>query len=262
MASPQIENGFTKIANELLDALCALDLTGHEWKVVHAIIRKTYGYNKKEDWMTNTQIMLLTGQTQQKVSQAKRSLVGKNIVTENGNKISINKDYEKWICQIKLPKTVTQLPKTVTKVTENGEHKRKKTISKDISEVITSQGIKENNMAWNRQPDDFEEGVVDLDGDGGVKRPTKPQIKKYPNAPAIRKIFQEVLGRNPLDWNKNVTVLQACENLYTERGVEKVRNALEFYKENKDKEFCPQILSPVDLDRKYAQLSSFKVKQS
>ena len=86
MASPQIENGYTKIANELLDALCCVDLSGHEWKVVHAIIRKTYGYNKKEDWMTNTQIMLLTGQTQQKVSQAKKKLVERNIVTENGNK--------------------------------------------------------------------------------------------------------------------------------------------------------------------------------
>lgn len=259
MASPQIENGFTKIANELLDALCAVDLSGHEWKVVHAIIRKTYGYNKKEDWMTNTQIMLLTNQTQQKVSLAKKSLVEKKIVIENGNKISINKDYEKWNCQIKLPKTVTELPKTVTKVTENGEHKRKKTISKQISESTDSQGLQDNqnNMAWNRQPDDIEEGVVDLDS-GEIKQPEKKVTRKYPNAPAVRKIFQEVLGRNPANWRINKTELLSCENLFTERGIEQIRSALEFYKEYKDREYCPVINSPYDLDSKWSNLHTFK----
>ena len=114
-------------------------------------------------------------------------------------------------------------------------------------------------MSWNKYSDEFEEGVIDLDGDGSLKPEKKPQTKKYPNAPIIRKVFQEVLGKNPADWNKNVTVLQACENLYTERGVEKVRNALEFYRENKDREFCPVINSPVDLDRKYEKLSRFKL---
>ena len=71
MASPQTENGYTKIANELLDAVCALQLSGHEWSVVHAIIRKTYGYNKKEDWVTNTQIADLTGLHRVRVSEAK-----------------------------------------------------------------------------------------------------------------------------------------------------------------------------------------------
>lgn len=117
-------------------------------------------------------------------------------------------------------------------------------------------------MTWNQQPDDFEEGVVDLDGDGAIKAPTKKSTRKYPNAPAVRKVFLEVLGKNPLDWNKNTTILQACENLYTERGIEKVRNALEFYKENKDNEYCPQVDTPVKLDRKYSDLSKFKSKHN
>jgi hypothetical protein len=40
--------------------------------------------------------------------------------------------------------------------------------------------------------------------------------------------------------------------------VEKVKNALQFFKENQDKEFCPVIDSPVDLDRKYEKLSRYK----
>jgi phage replication O-like protein O len=97
MASPQLENGYTKIADELLTALCHIHLSGNEWSFLHALIRKTYGYNKKEDWITNTQIAELTGMRKERVSEAKRSLISKNIVTENRNKIAIQKDYDKWL---------------------------------------------------------------------------------------------------------------------------------------------------------------------
>lgn len=119
MASPQTENGYTKIANELFDELCRLHLSGNEWSYLHALIRKTYGFQKKEDWVTNSQIALLTGMRKERVSEAKRLLVGKNIVTENRNsRISLQKDYDKWI---KLRKNVTKrvLQKSVTGVTEN-----------------------------------------------------------------------------------------------------------------------------------------------
>lgn len=119
---------------------------------------------------------------------------------------------------------------------------------------------KEIDMGWNNKSDDYEEGIIDLDGDGSLKAEKKPTTKKYPNALAIRKIFQEVLGRNDANWKINKTQLQACENLYTERGVEKVRNALEWWKEHKDVEFCPRVDSPYDLDAKYVKLSQFKTK--
>jgi archaellum component FlaD/FlaE len=147
-------------------------------------------------------------------------------------------------------KTPTKPQQNPTDNNVNNENKLGETSSPSLP-------TKEEDM-WNNKSDDFEEGVIDLDGDGSLKPEKKPQTRKYPNAPAIRKVFQEVLGKNPADWNKNTTVLQACENLYTERGVEKVRNALEFYKENKEREYCPIISTPVDLDRKYEKLGLFK----
>ena len=50
------DNGYTRIANELLDALLAADLTKHQYKVALAIVRKTYGFNKPFDRITNSQI--------------------------------------------------------------------------------------------------------------------------------------------------------------------------------------------------------------
>lgn len=106
-----------------------------------------------------------------------------------------------------------------------------------------------------------EEPTIDYDGDGSLVEEKKKSTRKYPNAPAIRKVFQEVLGRNPANWRINKNQLQACENLYTERTVEKVRSALEFYKEHEGQEFCPTIHSPYDLDTKWTKLGEFKLKK-
>jgi len=68
-----------------------------------------------------------------------------------------------------------------------------------------------------------------------------PQRKrKYPNASTVFTLF----GRVPGNWKLNRTQLQAAENLFNERGVQQIKTALKFYEENKDQEFCPQILTP------------------
>jgi hypothetical protein len=123
--------------------------------------------------------------------------------------------------------------------------------------------LKDNkkDMGWNDKGDDFDEGVVDFDGDGSIKDESKPVTKKYPNAPAIRKIFQEILGTNPQSWRQHKVQLQSCENLFKERTPEKVRSALVFYKEHQGQEFCPVINSPYDLDAKWTKLGEFKLKQ-
>lgn len=116
-------------------------------------------------------------------------------------------------------------------------------------------------MSWNKQSEDYEEGVIDLDGDRDlVVEEKKKPARKYPNAPTIRKIFQEVLGRNPANWRINKSQLQACENLYTERTPEKVRSALEFYLEHEGKKYCPIINSPFDLDTKWTNLGEYKLR--
>lgn len=137
----------------------------------------------------------------------------------------------------------------------------KKTVQLDKT-IISETKVSADDMIWNKQSEDYEEGVIDLDGDGSLLAEKKKPTRKYPNAPAVRKVFQEVLGKNPANWRVNKTQLQACENLFTERTTEKVRSALEFYQENKEKEYCPQISSPYDLDSKWTKLGEFKLKQS
>lgn len=94
--NPQKEDGFTPIANEIVEALARVNLTAHEWRVLWCVLRKTYGYNKKEDWLSGTQLCAMTGLHKAHVSRAKKLLAVRNMVTPRGNKIGFNKFYSTW----------------------------------------------------------------------------------------------------------------------------------------------------------------------
>jgi len=47
MASPQRENGYTGVANEILEALARVQMSGHEWRIVMALFRETYGHQTR-----------------------------------------------------------------------------------------------------------------------------------------------------------------------------------------------------------------------
>jgi phage replication O-like protein O len=115
--TPQLKDGYTKIANKILEQLCKTGLSQYEWRVLMAIFRKTYGFNKKDDWIANSQLVKLTQIHKAHISRTIRKLKNKGIVTQKGNKLSFNKNFSSW-----LPKEVTnkKLPKQVTVVTQTG----------------------------------------------------------------------------------------------------------------------------------------------
>ncbi|MDF7382837.1 replication protein [Proteus mirabilis] len=91
-----LEDGYTRIANDLFEAVMCADLTARQLKVVMAIIRKTYGFGKKLDRITNTQIAEMTGIHHTHVCKAKNEMIAMNIIISSGNKIGINKDFTEW----------------------------------------------------------------------------------------------------------------------------------------------------------------------
>lgn len=105
MASPQPDK-FTKISNELLDAVLAFDFGKRQLKVLFYVIRKTYGYSKKADAMSYGQIAKATGMKRRHVIDAVSELKAMQalIVEKSGtvvrgcelNTIGINKDYDRW----------------------------------------------------------------------------------------------------------------------------------------------------------------------
>jgi phage replication O-like protein O len=117
MASPQVENGHTKFANEILEQLMRIHLSPNQWQVLMCILRKTYGYHKKYDYLTNSQICESTGILKPHVSRALCYLESMNIITRKGKIIGFQKDWEKWKKLSKLV-TNTKIPVLVNTHTE------------------------------------------------------------------------------------------------------------------------------------------------
>ena len=55
MASPQLKDGYVAIANEIMDALAHIRIPGEARQVLDVILRKTYGWKKKEDEISLSQ---------------------------------------------------------------------------------------------------------------------------------------------------------------------------------------------------------------
>lgn len=91
-----LDDGFTRIANELLEAVMHAGLSQHQLLVFMAVMRKTYGFNKKADWVSNEQLSELTGILPHKCSAAKSVLVKRGILTQTGRVIGINKAVSEW----------------------------------------------------------------------------------------------------------------------------------------------------------------------
>lgn len=85
---------------------------------------------------------------------------------------------------------------------------------------------------------------------------------KYPNAKIVFRLWP---GR-PMNWNINRYQLQAAENLFLERGMESLKDAIEWYddmyKKWKHDKFFPVVNSPFDLDSKWDKLEAFNDKHA
>lgn len=100
MKTPQTENGYTRIANELLEAIISSGLSGREMEIVFCVIRMTYGFHKKEDWISYSTFEKMTGQTRSTVWRSLEKLVAWRILVASKQPgktfYRLNKDYSQW----------------------------------------------------------------------------------------------------------------------------------------------------------------------
>ena len=123
MASPQLENGYTSIANEILDNLCKLSLNGTELKVVICIFRYTFGFRRKSHKLSASFISRYGNCELSSVKRALKRLQEKKIVVcVNPEKkgvtaeLMFNKNYEQWSTSSKKATSseITTRSKTAT----------------------------------------------------------------------------------------------------------------------------------------------------
>jgi phage replication O-like protein O len=116
MANPQTENGYIRIANEIWEALAKIRISGEARQVFDAIVRKTWGWNKKSASIPLTQLEEMTGLRKSRIIESRKKLLKMNLifVTKKGNSLSvkycINKNFDEWE---PLPKKVKNAGKVL-----------------------------------------------------------------------------------------------------------------------------------------------------
>ncbi|WP_027853830.1 replication protein [Marinobacterium litorale] len=141
------EDGWFKLSNTLSEMLCQVQLSGREFRFLHAVILKTIGYRREMDWIAAGQLEDLTGITQNHQSEIKRSLIDRKILLKDGKKLGVNLAIDEWVIEQNYPKTgknklpengykttrkrVTDYPKTGKNLPENGVHNKKDNITQE-----------------------------------------------------------------------------------------------------------------------------------
>ncbi len=105
MANPQRENGHTGIAHEVMEQLMKADISGSEFRLILTVLRMTWGWSKKVDWISLTQFERLTGLSRWAVCKAKKALVNKRLLHTKENLIGFNKNHETWVVNKRRPQS-------------------------------------------------------------------------------------------------------------------------------------------------------------
>lgn len=100
ISSPQIEDGYTRIANELLEAIAVYPFSGGELKTILVILRYTYGYNRKVSNISLSELSKKTDISRRHISNILKLLKTTSVIIvgryRNRNILGINKNYRQW----------------------------------------------------------------------------------------------------------------------------------------------------------------------
>ena len=136
MASPQKENGYTSIANELLEQIYRRRFSASQLKILLLVIRFTYGFNRKTAALSNTFIAAGTGMHEITVSKEVGTLLCDNVLKlykkpsfHNSRVIGINKDYDSWLNHLELAEALS-VSENCDRVSETGENELADTLTK------------------------------------------------------------------------------------------------------------------------------------
>jgi phage replication O-like protein O len=107
VADVQVEDGFTRIANVLLEQIVSSKMNGCQYAIVLIVWRYTYGFKRKEHDLSAGFISSATGYNKRQIEREIGALVSRRIIHQriiNGvsRTLAFNKDFETWLTTGKL----------------------------------------------------------------------------------------------------------------------------------------------------------------
>lgn len=251
-----LSNGYTKVANEIQQLKPRLRMSGREWQCFEAVIWLTYGWNKKQDRVTNTVIAELTGLSDTHVSDAIRALAERKIIFSQKQGmmklVGVNTELSGWI--LDKPETGRKLPKTGKSFPESG---------KRFPKTVDTQ-YKNKNSNKNPSSDDSLESpdkpiskFLSSHPDAFIYSATGSKWGTQEDDRASRWIYEKVCvvdasAKEPnwADWANVVRLMRQQDNR-THKEICEL-----FLWANRDSFWCSNILSPAALRKKWGTLSA------
>ena len=99
-ANPQLENGYTRIANELFEVIIEYPFTCAELRIILLVFRRTYGWKTSKSFISYGSIARKLSMDIRYVKRRINKLILDNVLfkdkTEWENRIGLNKEYTSW----------------------------------------------------------------------------------------------------------------------------------------------------------------------
>ena len=259
-----LSNGYTRIANEIQKLKPRLRMSGREWQCLEAVIWLTYGWNKKQDRVTNTVISELTGLSDSHVSDAIKLLAARGIIFSHKHgvmkTVGINTELSAWV--LDKPKTGKLFPKTGITFPKTG---------KTFPETVDTQDYNKNNIKRSSSRNSEESRDVKTqeflsrhpEAADGIYTPAGKSWGTADDLKAARWIFDKALTVNAslsepnwVEWANTIRLmrLQDKRTHYEICELFKWANEDDFWQEN--------ILSPSKLRKQWDSLTTKRLRSS
>lgn len=258
MASPQLRDGYTRIANEILEAVYSSDLNGTQLKILLCIWRFTYGFQRKEHGFSEAFISKAIHRHKNQVGPELQKLIERKIIKVEAEAtftmarvLAFNKNIEQW--EQKAGQSVKSLTpseptiSTVSKLTDSTVSKftdqEKKVFKESIKEkeIVSKDTIRSTDVqcvvdAWNNI------GITQITGikpDTQRYKLLKARLREY----SLEQILQAIgnvkdsaflRGHNDKGWEikfdwfvKPNNFIKVLEGNYNGRGTQSAGNVWE-----------------------------------
>lgn len=254
-----LANGYTKIANEIQKLKPRLRMSGREWQCLEAVIWLTYGWNKKQDRVTNTVIAELTDLGESHISDTIKSLAERKIIFAHKQGVmkivGINTELSEWILDKPktgklFPESGKVLPKTGKPFPETGDtqYKNKNNSKRSSSFRNSKESRNEETLKFlSRHPE-----AVD-----GIYTPAGKSWGTADDLKAARWIFDKALTVNAslsepnwVEWANTIRLMRMQDKRSHYEICELFKWA------NEDSFWQNNILSPTSLRKQWDKLTT------
>ena len=137
--NPQVEDGYTRIANEIMEALAKYRIPGNQMQCLLVIFRQTYGWQKKTADISLNEFAKSTGLHRANVHRSLKILESHNMIgvvkgdNTSSATYSFNKKYKTWGGVVKLTPVVREDYKGVVTTDNPTIKERKETSTADAA---------------------------------------------------------------------------------------------------------------------------------